>query len=60
MSLPPPGPDTTAIVTGASSGIGTEIARDLSRRGHHVTLVARSFDKLEAMAPGNGAAVNAQ
>ncbi|MCX6398786.1 MAG: SDR family oxidoreductase [Propionibacteriales bacterium] len=50
MSLPPPGPDTTAIVTGASSGIGTEIARDLSRRGHHVTLVARSADKLEALA----------
>lgn len=50
MSLPAPGPDRTAIVTGASSGIGAEIARDLSRRGHHVTLVARSADKLEALA----------
>lgn len=50
MPLPSPGPDRTAIVTGASSGIGAEIARDLSRRGHHVTLVARSVDKLEALA----------
>ena len=38
------------MVTGASSGIGAEIARELSRRGHHVTLVARSADKLAALA----------
>lgn len=38
------------MVTGASSGIGAEIARELSRRGHHVTLVARSADKLEDLA----------
>ncbi len=50
MPLPAPGPDRTAIVTGASSGIGAMIARDLSRRGHHVTLVARSADKLETLA----------
>lgn len=50
MSLPEPGPDSTAVVTGASSGIGAMIARELSRRGHHVTLVARSADKLEALA----------
>ncbi|MDR7086311.1 short-subunit dehydrogenase [Aeromicrobium panaciterrae] len=49
MSLPEPGPDRTAVVTGASSGIGAMIARELSRRGHHVTLVARSADKLEAL-----------
>ena len=49
MSLPSPAPDRTAVVTGASSGIGAEIARELARRGHHVTLVARSVDKLEAL-----------
>jgi short-subunit dehydrogenase len=56
MPLPTPGPGRTAIVTGASGGIGEEIARDLSRRGHHVTLVARSADKLQALA---GELVNA-
>lgn len=50
MSLPPPGPGRTAVVTGASGGIGAEIARELSRRGHHVTLVARSVERLEALA----------
>ena len=50
MPLPAPGPGRTAMVTGASSGIGAMIARELSRRGHHVTLVARSVDKLEALA----------
>lgn len=46
MSLPEPSPDTAAIVTGASSGIGTEMARDLAARGHQVVLVARSEGKL--------------
>ena len=50
MALPAPSPDRTAVVTGASSGIGTEIARDLARRGHRVTLVARSADKLADLA----------
>lgn len=50
MSLPAPAPDRTAVVTGASSGIGAEIARQLARRGHGVTLVARSVGKLEALA----------
>jgi short-subunit dehydrogenase len=50
MSLPAPAPDRTALVTGASSGIGAEIARQLARRGHGVTLVARSTAKLEALA----------
>lgn len=50
MALPPPTPDRTCLVTGASSGIGAEIARNLTRRGLGVTLVARREDKLRALA----------
>jgi short-subunit dehydrogenase len=38
------------VVTGASSGIGAELGRELVRRNHHVTLVARRRDRLEALA----------
>lgn len=39
-----------AIVTGASAGIGLATARLLTERGAKIALVARSVDKLEALA----------
>jgi len=50
MSLPAAAPDQTVVITGASSGIGAELARQLASRGHGVTLVARRRERLDELA----------
>jgi short-subunit dehydrogenase len=50
MSLPKPSNQAAVVITGASSGIGTELARGLARRGYPLVLVARRKERLDEIA----------
>jgi uncharacterized protein len=50
MSLPKPDDQATVVITGASSGIGAELARGLGRRGFPLLLVARRGERLDELA----------
>lgn len=50
MALPMPTASNRAVVTGASSGIGMALARELATRGYNLIIVARRGEILEELA----------
>lgn len=50
MAIPIPSSGQYAVVTGASHGIGTALAKELADRGHNLILVARRRDALAEVA----------
>lgn len=56
--LPAASSNGVVLVTGASSGIGEELAREFAGRGRRVVLVARRAEKLQALAESLGSAAD--
>lgn len=50
MPVPAPSPESRAVVTGASQGIGAALATELATRGHNLIITARRREVLDELA----------